>query len=52
LLSGRAFRRGFLDAINVPAATYLRHATIPHPATVRRTLLDLEDFEVPENAFE
>jgi uncharacterized protein (TIGR02996 family) len=52
LLSGRAFRRGFLDAITVPAATYLRHATIPHPATVRRILIDLEDFEVPENAFE
>jgi uncharacterized protein (TIGR02996 family) len=51
-LSGWAFRRGLLDAITVPAATYLLHATIPHPATVRRTLLDLEDFEVPENAFE
>jgi uncharacterized protein (TIGR02996 family) len=52
LLSGWAFRRGFLDAITVPAATYLQHATIPHPATVRRILIDLEDFEVPENAFD
>jgi uncharacterized protein (TIGR02996 family) len=33
LLSGWAFRRGFLNAITVPAATYLQHATIPHPAT-------------------
>jgi uncharacterized protein (TIGR02996 family) len=52
LLSGWTFRRGLLDAITVPAATYLQHATIPHPATVRRILIDLQDFEVPENAFE
>jgi uncharacterized protein (TIGR02996 family) len=50
LLSGWAFRRGFLDAITVPAATYLRHANIPHPATVRRVEIDLDGFEVPADA--
>jgi uncharacterized protein (TIGR02996 family) len=50
LLSGWFFRRGFLDAITVPAATYLRHATLPRPATVRRILIDLDRFTVPADA--
>lgn len=49
LVSGWTFRRGFLDAISVPAATYLQRAAIPHPATVRRVQVDLDGFEVPQS---
>jgi type IV pilus assembly protein PilB len=52
LLSGWTFRRGFLDAVCVPAATYLRHRTIPCPATVRRVEVDLEGFGVPADVLE
>lgn len=48
LLSGWKFRRGFLDTISVPAATYLRLPAIPHPATVRRLEVDLAGFEPPQ----
>jgi uncharacterized protein (TIGR02996 family) len=48
--TGWAFRRGFLDAITVPAATYLQHTTIPRPATVRRVEVDLDRFEVSADA--
>jgi uncharacterized protein (TIGR02996 family) len=44
---GWTFRRGFLDAITVPAATYLHRAVLPHPATVRRVEVDLDGFETP-----
>jgi uncharacterized protein (TIGR02996 family) len=52
LLSRWVFRRGFLDVISVPAAAYLRHATLPHPPTVRRVEVDLDDFDAPPSAFE
>lgn len=48
LLSGWTFRRGFLDTISVPAATYLRLPAIPHPPTVRRLEVDLAGFEPPQ----
>jgi uncharacterized protein (TIGR02996 family) len=51
LLSGWRFRRGFLDAIRVPAATYLQRAVF-RPATVRRVEVDLDGFEVPADALE
>jgi uncharacterized protein (TIGR02996 family) len=47
LLSGWSFRRGFLDAIAVPAAVYLKHTTFPRPATVRELEVDLGGFEAP-----
>ncbi|HEY7426081.1 MAG TPA: TIGR02996 domain-containing protein [Gemmataceae bacterium] len=47
LLGSWLFRRGFLEAITVPATTYLRQATFPCPATVRRVEVDLDGFEVP-----
>jgi uncharacterized protein (TIGR02996 family) len=52
LLSRWEFRRGFLDAISVPAATYLRHSPFPRPATARRLEVDLDGFEVPADADE
>lgn len=52
MLCGWVFRRGFLDAISFPAATYLRHAAFPRPATVRRVEVDLDGFEVPADALE
>jgi uncharacterized protein (TIGR02996 family) len=52
LFSGWTFRRGFLDAVRVPAATYLRHPAFPRPATVRRVEVDLEGFEVPADALQ
>jgi type IV pilus assembly protein PilB len=48
-LSGWTFRRGFLDAIIVPAAFYLQNAAYPRPATVRLVQVDLKGFEVPES---
>lgn len=45
LLCRWKFRRGFLDAVAMPAATYLRQATLPLPATVRRVEVDLNGFE-------
>jgi uncharacterized protein (TIGR02996 family) len=50
LLNRWAFRRGFLDAVCVPAATYLHHVTFTYPATVRRIEVDLDGFEVPADA--
>jgi uncharacterized protein (TIGR02996 family) len=47
VLSGWTFRRGFLDAIAVPAAAYLERAAIHHPPTVRRLEVDLHRFQVP-----
>jgi uncharacterized protein (TIGR02996 family) len=52
LLTGWTFRRGFLDAMTVPAAIYLRPVTFPRPDTVRRVEVDLNGFEVPANALE
>jgi uncharacterized protein (TIGR02996 family) len=52
LLSGWTFRRGFLDAVSVPAATYLAHADIPRPATVRSLEVDLTGFEVSRPVIE
>lgn len=52
LLDGWAFRRGFLDAVRVPAASYLRHTSLPLPATVRRVEVDLAGFEVPADVLE
>jgi len=52
LLTRWEFRRGFLDAISVPAATYLRHAVIPRPASVRRIEVDLDGFEASADADE
>jgi uncharacterized protein (TIGR02996 family) len=52
LLSAWTFRRGFLAAVVVPAATYLRHAALPLPATVRRVEVDLDGFEVPLETIE
>jgi uncharacterized protein (TIGR02996 family) len=51
-LSAWRFRRGFLDAVTVPAATYMRHATFPRPASVRRIEVDLDGFEMPAEALE
>jgi uncharacterized protein (TIGR02996 family) len=51
-LSGWTFRRGFLDAISVPAADYLQHPTFPRPATVRRVQVDLDGFVVPRPVLE
>jgi uncharacterized protein (TIGR02996 family) len=39
------YRRGFLDAISVPAATYVHHASLTLLATVRRVQVDLMGFE-------
>jgi uncharacterized protein (TIGR02996 family) len=44
-LNGWTFCRGFLDAITVPAATYVQRSPLPHPPTVRRVQVDLEGFE-------
>ena len=50
LLSGWTFRRGFLDAIRVPAATYLQRPAFLRPATARpetvppRTALSMHKF--------
>src|SRR5690242_9635328 len=49
LLSGWTFRRGFLDAMTVPAAVYLRPISFLRPATVRRVEVDLDGFVVPAN---
>jgi uncharacterized protein (TIGR02996 family) len=48
LASGWVFRRGFLDALTVPAAVYLGHPTLPVPATVRRVEVDPGGFDIPE----
>jgi uncharacterized protein (TIGR02996 family) len=45
LLSRWTFRRGFLDAITVPAPIYVQRVTLPRPATVRRVQVDLDGFE-------
>lgn len=52
LLSGWMFRRGFLDSITVPAATYMQREAIPRPATVRSILVDLDGFEPPRSVLE
>jgi uncharacterized protein (TIGR02996 family) len=52
LLNCWSFRRGFLDAATVPAATYLGHPTLPLPHTVRRVEVDLDGFEVPQDVAE
>lgn len=44
-LRGWTFRRGFLDAISLPAAAYVQHASLPLLATVRRVQVDLIGFE-------
>jgi uncharacterized protein (TIGR02996 family) len=48
LLRRWTFRRGFLDAVAVPARVYLEHDRIPCPATVRRIEVDLEGFASPQ----
>lgn len=52
LLSGWTFRRGFLVAISVHAAAYLRFVTLPQPATVCRVRVDLVGFQPPLDILE
>src|SRR5262249_36331215 len=52
LVSGWTFRRGFLEAVAVPAGVYLSRTAFPWPATVRRVEVDLAGYEVPVDALE
>lgn len=52
LLNGWTFHRGFLDAITVPAATYLHHAPFRLPLTVRRLQVGLRGFDPSQHILE
>jgi hypothetical protein len=52
LLSRWTFRRGFLDAVAVPAAVYLANTGIEWPATVQHVEVDLEGFTVPQDTID
>jgi len=52
LLCHWTFRRGYLDAVAVPARVFLAETSVPCPPTVRCVEVDLTGFEVPDDVLE